>query len=261
LLLEFALKMKRNLRYASGETLADTVALLYKIVRLSDKNFAIKAYIDLLRQIQSNEGSPQCFEDEFVIAVAFLGLEVSKLGAVTYLKGESPDYTETKRRRHALDITDETVLKNISSGLARPNEQRGRVETDMIESAHRRMAKLIDLHNAIPAVAKALSREATKQQIMNEIKIGLLQEKLTLTDYDLICRMGRREGALQFKNRKKDPDNSYELRSENHERMKKLADELGTTPRRALNKILDDHFRMVDARQLLPTDIKVAKNG
>jgi len=248
-LLQFA-NSKRLLRFASGQTLADTTALLYKIVRLSDKNLAIKAYLDLVREIQANEGHPQCFEDEFVLAVAYIDLEVGKLGAITYLKGESPDYKETKRHRHLLDTTDENVLKNLSAGLTRPNEERGSVEIGMIDSGHKRLAKMIDLHNAIPEVVKLADAGMTKIELLREVKIGLRREKLTLTDYDVICRMARREKAMPFKNRKRDPANSYELRTDNHERVKEIAGNLGMTPRRALNKILDDHFDMIAARKI-----------
>jgi hypothetical protein len=249
-LLQFA-QSKRLLQYASGATLADTTALLYKIVILADKNMPIKAYLDLLRDIQHEQGHPRCFEDEFVLAVSFLDLEVSKLGAITYLKGESPDYKETKRNRTMLDTRDESVLKNLSAGLTRPNEERGSVEMGMIESSYKRMAKLIDLHNAMPDVVKMLENGATKLDVLREVKVGLLKEKLTLTDYDVISRMARREKMISFRNRKKDPANNYELRTDNHEKVKAVAAKLGMTPRRALNKILDDFWDITERHKQL----------
>ncbi len=249
-LLEFA-QSKRLLQFASGQTLGDTTALLYNVIVLADKNMPIKAYLDLVRQIQMNEQRPRCFEDEFVLAVSFLDLEVSKLGAITYLKGESADYKETKRNRSLLDTRDESVLKNLSAGLTRPNEERGSVEMGMIESAHKRMAKLIDLHNAMPDVVKRLNEGATKLDVMRDVKVGILKEKLTLTDYDTISRMARREKLISFRNRLKDPANSYELRENNHNRVKQMAEAWGVTPRRALNKLLDDFFAITDKHKEL----------
>lgn len=249
-LLKFA-QGKRLLQFSDGQTLADTTSLLYKIALLADKNLPIKAFLDLVKQIQQNEDRRKCFEDEFVLAVAYLDLEVSKLGAITYLKGESPDYKETKLKRSLLDTRDESVLKSLSAGLTRPNEDRGSVEMGMIESAHKRMAKLIDLQNAMIEVVKRLEDGATKLDVLRDVKVGLLKERLTLTDYDTITRMARREGKLKFRNSHKDPENSYELNVANHERIKQVAATLGMTPRRALNKVVDDFFAISDKRQQL----------
>lgn len=249
-LLDFA-QSKRLLQFSSGQTLGDTTALLYHIIVLADKNMPIKAYLDLVRQIQANAQRARCFEDEFTLAVAFLDLEVSKLGAITYLKGESPDYKETKRNRALLDTSDESVLKNLSAGLTRPNEERGSVEMGMIEAAHKRMGKLIDLHNAMPEVVRRLNDGATKLDVMREVKVGIMRERLTLTDYDTISRMARRAKLISFRNRQKDPANNYELRADNHQRVRAIADRLGITPRRALNKILDDFWAITDKHREL----------
>jgi hypothetical protein len=64
---------------------------------------------------------------------------------------------------------------------------------------------------------------------------------------------------ITFRNRQKDPENSYELRNENHARVKSFADERGITPRRALNSILDDFFLTIDRHKTLtgsPDDSK-----
>jgi CheY-like chemotaxis protein len=315
-LLDFA-KSKRLLQFSSHESLGEITALLYKVVVLADKNMPIKAYLDVIREMQATSRQvevlgglsrieaavtasaeisdkkrllevieearrvmsdvrktlqekitvlqdafspygevmpalqkivaglrPLAFEDEFMLAVAFLDLEVSKLGAITYLKGESPDYKETKRNRSLLDTRDESVLKNISAGLARPNDERGSVEKGMIASAHKRLAKLIDLHAAMPEVVRRLNEGATKLDVLRDVKVGFFKEKLTHTDYDIIIRMARREKLIAFRNRQKGPANNYELRSDNHQRVKAIADKLGITPRRALNKILDDFFAL-----------------
>jgi hypothetical protein len=185
---------------------------------------------------------PLAFEDEFMLAVAFLDLEVSKLGAITYLKGESADYKETKRKRSLLDTRDESVLKTLSAGLTRPNDERGTVEMSMIDSSQKRLAKLIDLHAIMPEVVRLLNGGASKTDVLRDVRVGFFKEKLTATDYDIISRMGRREKLIAFRNRQKDPANSYELRTDNHQRVMEVANKLGITPRRALNQILDDFF-------------------
>ena len=264
LLLEFA-QSKRLLQYRSAQTLADTTSLLYKIIILSDKIMPIRAYLDLLHQIQKNGNNPVCFEDEFVLAVAFLDLEVSKLGAITYLKGESPDFKETKLKRMFPNTQDESVLKNLSAGLTRPNLDRGKVEMDMIEAGQKRLAKMIDLHNAMPEVVRLLEEGKSKHDVLKEVKVGTFQDRLSLTDYDTISKMARREHLITFRNRQKDPANAYELNQENHTRVKEIAEQLGITPRRALNKILTDFWKVQDTQQQLnalhkwPTLATVAK--
>lgn len=315
-LLDFA-KSKRLLQFSSHESLGEITSLLYKVVVLADKNMPIKAYLDVIREMQGSSRQvqvlsglarlesavnassevadkqrvleviaearrvmsdvrktlqekiavlqdalspfeqvlpafqevvsalrPLAFEDEFMLGVAFLDLEVSKLGAITYLKGESPDYKETKRNRSLLDTRDESVLKNLSAGLTRPNDERGSVEMGMIDSSQKRLAKLIDLHTVMPEVVKRLNDGASKLDVLRDVKVGFFKEKLTLTDYDIISRMARREKLIAFRNRQKDPANSYELRIDNHQQVRAIADRLGITPRRALNKILDDFFAL-----------------
>ena len=247
-LAEFA-QGKRQLIIGSIETLADTVARLYKIIVLADKNMPIRAYLDLVRQMQANSQPPTspCAEDEFMMAVAFLDLEVSKLGAITYLKGESRDYKETKHNRVQLDTADGDVLKNVSAGLARVNKSRGTVEMGMIESALNRMAKLIELHNALPQVREILSDSTKgKTDVLKEVRVR--GKPLTLTDYDKLIRMARQEKLIPLRGRQKSPDNKYELRLDNHAKVKEIADMLSITPRRALNQILDD-FWLLRAKQ------------
>jgi hypothetical protein len=319
-LLEFA-KSKRLLQFSSHESLGEITSLLYKIVMFADKNMPIRAYLDVVREMQGSfrqvdnlgvlqnkeveiaampdsakksaslaalaeakkmienirlpyqtridnilnvtfkahpnlAGSlqsvisaqrPLAFEDEFVLVVSFLDLEVSKLGAITYLKGESPDYKETKRNRTLLDTRDEGVLKSLSAGLTRPNDQRGSVEMGMILSSQNRLSKLIRLHEVMPEVVRLLSTDKTKLDVLREVRVG--GDKLTLTDYDIISRMARREKLVTFRNRQKDPDNKYELRGDNHLRVKTMADKWGITPRRALNKILDDFWAITEKQK------------
>jgi hypothetical protein len=242
-LLEFAAGL-RQLIMPSPEVLADTNSLLYQIVSLSDKQMPIKAYLDLVREIQDRAKLQKCSEDVFMACAAFLALEISKLGAVYYLKGESPDYRETKRNRIPQDLRNESLLKMLAGNLARPNDRRGRVENEMIVASINRLRHLIMLSQRVHEVAKRLNQQATKQAV-------ILEFGLTLTDYDTIIRMARRDKLIVSRAREKDPENRYELRNELHAKVKAFAEERGFTPRRALNEILDDFFSMIERHRAL----------
>ncbi|MFP3526565.1 hypothetical protein SB912_29175, partial [Pantoea sp. SIMBA_072] len=74
-------------------------------------------------------------------------VEIGKQGSVYYLSGESPDFKETKKNRNPLDLSDEVVLKSLSSGLARPDTDRGAVERGQIDSGFNHLVRLNQLHN------------------------------------------------------------------------------------------------------------------
>ncbi|MDB6014970.1 MAG: hypothetical protein JWL65_7220, partial [Gammaproteobacteria bacterium] len=109
---EFAQK-HRLLQFSTVDALVNTTALLHRVVLLSDKILVIKAYLDLVRELQAKDGRPRCFEDEFVLAVAYLGLEVSKVSHIVFLRGESPDFRPTKARRRRLKTDNEAELKTL----------------------------------------------------------------------------------------------------------------------------------------------------
>jgi hypothetical protein len=249
---EFAQK-HRLLQFSSVDALVNTTGLLHRVVLLSDKILVAKAYLDLVRELQAKEGRPRCFEDEFVLAVAYLGLEVSKVSHIVFLKGESPDFRPTKARRQRLQADNEADLKALSAQLGRPNEQRGATESGFIEAAHSRLALLVDLQDALPEVVKVLSApDGNKRKVFDAVRIGTQKRKMTETDYDIIVRMARREKVI-VPTRKKDPESRYQLSDANHERMTELADKLGVTPRRALNKVLDDFFSITEKHRHLGT--------
>jgi hypothetical protein len=72
---------------------------------------------------------------------------------------------------------------------------------------------------------------------------------LSHTDYERIMSMARREGMISFRNRKKDPSNSYVLRAKNHQRVVEYAEKFGHSPQKTLNKILDDFFDLIEKRR------------
>jgi hypothetical protein len=62
--------------------------------------------------------------------------------------------------------------------------------------------------------------------------------------------MARRAKLYNFRQKEKDPSNAYELSTQNHKRVKELATQWGMTPRRALNRLLDDFWSIQESQQL-----------
>ncbi|MEH6416419.1 MULTISPECIES: hypothetical protein [Pseudomonas] len=256
----------RSLLVPSPDVLADTVKELYPLVNLSDKVLPLKSYFNMVQDIQrakhtqaamraadeplSREAIQQgvsrklCTEDIFMVACSFLEVEIAKQGSVYYLSGESPDFKETKKNRNPLDLSDEVVLKNLSSGLARPDTDRGAVERGQIDSGFNHLVRLNQLHNLMVESVRLMKADErlTKVDIRKKFNISH-------TDYERMMSMARRSGLISFRNRKKDPSNSYTLRNDNHERVSEHAKNFGHTPQKMLNKILDDFFAMLEKRK------------
>lgn len=86
------------------------------------------------------------------------------------------DFAQSKR---LLQFSSGQALGDTTALLTRPNGERGSVEMGMIEAGHKRMGKLIDLHNAMPEVVRRPNDGATKLDVMREIKVGIMRERLT----------------------------------------------------------------------------------
>jgi hypothetical protein len=239
----------RRLLIPSPEVLADTVMVLHRLVLLSDKVLALKAYFNVVQDIQRgrlDQGGQrkECSEDVFMAACAFLQVEIAKQGSVYYLKGESPDFKETKKNRNPLDLTNEITLKTVSSALARPDEERGSVEIGQIVSNGNHLTKLVNLYSLLPKVV-AMHKDDEKNRKVDVRKAFGLSH----TDYERLMAIARREGQISFRNRQKDPKNNYELKQKNHERVVAYAERFGFTPQKTLNNILDDFFAVVEKGQ------------
>lgn len=250
----------RSLLVPSLDILADTVRELYTLVSLSDKVLPLKSYFNLVQDIQRtkflahiNNNSVQaqqeaqrklCTEDTFMVACAFLDVEIAKQGSVFYLKGESPEFKETKKNRNPLNLSDEVILKKLSSSLARPDAERGAVERGQIDSGFNHLVKLIALSNIMQDAIRWIKSDENVRKIDVRKKYGLSH-----TDYERIMTMARRTGLISFRNRKKDPANNYILRSQNHNRVVEYAEQFGHSPQKTLNKILDDFFEMIEKRK------------
>lgn len=253
----------RSLLVPSPDVLADTVKELYSLVNLSDKVLPLKSYFNMLQDVQrskhtlalmqsggeavTREAVQQsvqrklCTEDVFMVACSFLDVEIAKQGSFHYLSGESPDFKETKKNRNPLNLNDEVVLKSLSSGLARPDTDRGAVERGQIDSGFNHLVRLNQLHNLMFEVVRMIKADdkLTKVDIRKKFD-------LSHTDYERMMSMARREGLMTFRNRKKDPTNSYTLRADNHERVTEYAKQFGRTPQKTLNSILDDFFKILE---------------
>lgn len=256
----------RSLLVPSPDVLADTVKELYPLVNLSDKVLPLKSYFNMVQDIQRTKHTADalqrdsagvdreviqqsvqrklCTEDVFMVACSFLEVEIAKQGSVYYLTGESPDFKETKKNRNPLNLNDEVVLKNLSSGLARPDTERGAVERGQIDSGFNHLVKLNQLHNIMLEAVKWMKADERIRKVDVRKKYDLSH-----TDYERIMSMARRSGLISFRNRKKDPLNNYTLRSNNHERIVEYSTQFGFTPQKTLNKVLDDFFEMLEKRK------------
>jgi len=203
---------------------------------------------DLLQKIDQESQRRLCTEDVFMIACSFLDVEVAKMGSIYYLKGESPYFRETKKNRNPLNLSDEVVLKTISSNLARPDEERGAVERGQIDSGFNHLARLNRLHLMMYEVVRWIKEGDQKNTPRRKIDVRK-HFGLSNNDYERIMSMARREGMISFRNRKKDPSNSYVLRAKNHERIIWYAEKFGYSPQKTLNKILDDFFVLLEKRR------------
>nr|MDO6948486.1 hypothetical protein [Xanthomonas vasicola]MDO6960476.1 hypothetical protein [Xanthomonas vasicola] len=251
----------RSLLVPSPDVLLDTVRQLHPIVSLSNKVLPLKSYFNIVQDIQrtkfvasvgptvgvdSAKKQAQralCTEDIFMLACAYLQLEIAKQGSIYYLTGESPDFKETKLNRNPLDLSDEVALKTISSGLARPDAERGAVERGQIDSGFNHLAKINTLHRTMQDAVALFKQDPALRKIDIRNKFGLSH-----TDYERMMSMARREGLISLRSRKKDPANSYQLKQNNHARVVEIAKKRGHTPQKTLNQILEDFFAILDKR-------------
>jgi len=269
----------RSLLIPSPEVLVETIVILYPLVDLSDKVLPLKSYFRMVQQVQRThyvksvlaseviEGELDideykqfvhkleqdaqrylCTEDIFMVACSFLEVEIAKQGSVYYLRGESPNFKETKKNRNPVYLADEVSLKKLSSNLARPDEERGEIERGQIDSGFNYLVKL---NNLKIKMKEAISwiREGEQKNIPRS-KVDIRKYfHLSHTDYEKMMAMARREGFISFRNRKKDPSNSFILKSENYQRVVELATRFGYSPQKTLNKILDDYFDLIEKQR------------
>ncbi|ANN80831.1 hypothetical protein [Bordetella flabilis] len=198
-----------------------------------------------LQQLDQDSQRALCTEDTFVIVCSYLKGEVAKQGSVHYLRGQSPDFKETKKHRNPLDLSKEVVLKGLSSALARPDAERGSIERGQIDSGFNHLARLNSLAIIMLDVVEWIRVCEKNGTPCRKIDVRAKFD-LSHTDYERVMAMARRAGLYTLRSHKKDPSNRYTLKSKIHQRIVDQAAIFGYTPQKTLNKILDDFFRLTD---------------
>ena len=188
-----------------------------------------------------------CTEDVFCAACAFLQLEVSRRGSIYYVRGESPEFLETKKNRDPLAMDNEITLKTLASNLARPDAERGAVEQTQIAYGFNLLAKLYQLFVKMPFVIQWMKEGEHLAQPRRMVDVRA-HFNLTLRDYDTIMVMARQMGLSTIKSRKTTSANKYTLNQSVEQRVIAEAERRGYTPNRALNVLLTDFFMLIDAR-------------
>lgn len=200
------------------------------------------------RQLLQDAKPFLCTDDVFMVACAYLGVEIGKHGSVFYLKGESPDFKETKRNRSPRNLRHEKVLRDLSESLYRLDQDRGKVEQSYIDGGFNHLVKRNDLRMKMRAAAawikqgKREGQQYSKTDVINAFN-------LSLTNYERMMSMARREGLLLMRAPRKDPTNAYTLSTKNHAQVIAFAEKFGHSPSKTLNKILDDHFDHLEFRR------------
>lgn len=187
-------------------------------------------------------------EDVFMVACSFLEVEIAKQGSVYYLKGESPEFKETKKHRNPLKLTDEVVLKTLSGSLARPDAERGKIERGLINHGFNHLVRLNSLNLMMPDVIQWINDAEAAGKPQRKIDIRSKFD-LSHTEYERLMSMARRAGLISFRNRKKDPSNAYTLRIKNQERVVEYAARFGFSPQKTLNNIVSDFFKLLEKQQ------------
>lgn len=189
-----------------------------------------------------------CTEDVFCAACSFLQIEVSKRGSIYYIRGESPEFMETKRKRETLVMDNEIILKTLASNLARPDLERGAIEQNQITYAFNLMAKLyqlfIKMHYVVQWIKEGEHLANPRRKVDVRQHFGL-----TLRDYDTVMVMARQMGMSTLKPAKKAKAIKWTLHTAHEARVLAHSEKTGYSPNRALNSLLHDFFMLIDSRK------------
>lgn len=188
-----------------------------------------------------------CTEDVFCAACAFLLLQVSRRGSIYYIRGESPEFLETKKNRDPMPMNNEITLKTLASNLARPDAERGVVEQTQIAYGFNLLAKLYQLFVKMPFVIQWVKEGENLANPRRKVDVRA-HFNLTLRDYDTVMVMARQMGLSTIKSRKATTATKYTLNAKIEDRVLIEAERRGYTPNRALNVLLNDFFMLIDAR-------------
>ena len=196
-------------------------------------------------QARLNQGAQQhmCTEDMFMLACAYLELEVARQGSIYYVRGEASDVKETKRNRGIIQLQDGASLKSASSALSRPDSERGTVERGQIETGFNHIVKLLALYNLRVPISDWIKERDREGKVTRKVDVRS-HFQLTITDYETVMDMARRDGLSTLKQRKKDSQNHYSLRVALHVFVLREAERHGVAPNKMLNKIVSDFLRI-----------------
>ena len=180
-----------------------TLDLIRESKKMGDLPIKLAAHQDtilehaLLQKLDHEAHRNLCSEDVFVLACAFIEGEVSRQGSIYYLKGESPYFKETKKNRDLVDLSHETSLKVLVSSLARPDEDRGAVECNQLDSGLNHLIRLNRLCLKIHEVVNWMKDGDQKGSPHRKVDVCRRFE-LTHTDYEWIMTMAHQEGLIPF---------------------------------------------------------------
>ncbi len=238
----------------SQDIFIDTVKKLHHVATISDRILPMKAYLDLVRKLQQDDGKNVCMDDEFLAACVYLSLEVSLFSAVYCLKGLSSDFKETKMNRDVISITHSISSADVRHKLSKPNEIRGAVESNTIQTSYNRLVRRIHLHQKTPDIIKKIQSNGTKQEVMRDFG-------LTLTDFELVLKIAKRDKLLQGLPRKVEQDIKMKLTTGNHDDIERYAREHEMSLHQAINEVVQQFFISQKLRQQQLADPQRAANA
>jgi len=216
----------------------DTVKKLYHVADIADRIIPIKAYLDLVRHLQQEEKTSICLDDEFLAACSLLNLEISLFSAVYFMRGISVDFKETKFNRNTVELLNNVILADLRHKLSKPNEIRGAVESNTIQTCYSRLVRRLNLYKRSTEIIKRIQYGISKQEVMREFA-------LTLTDFELVYRIAQRHNMIKPGQKRKEIEMRYLLSSNNNNLLQEYAEDSELSAQEILNDIVEKFFMQV----------------
>jgi hypothetical protein len=226
----------------SIDVFTDTVERLNYVATIADRIIPIKTYLDLIRNSQQEASAKICLDDEFLAACDFLSLEISLFSAVYFMRGTSVDFKETKYNRNPIDLENSTILADLRHKLSKPNEIRGAVESNTIQTCYSRLVRRLNLFKRSPEIIKRMQVGVSKQEVMREFN-------LTLTDFELVYKIAQRENLISPMQRRRDQDYRYILTSSNQAALQEYTSSVGVSNQEMVNDIVEKFFAQLEEAQ------------
>lgn len=212
-----------------------TINHFINVLLVSDRILPIKAYLDIVREAQAQKQEEVSNDNDFLAACVYLNVEISIFSAVYCAKGWSIDFKETKSNREIVDITQKQTAADINHKLSKPNEIRGAVESNTIQTSYNRLKRRMYLQVKAPEIAKCLQMGVAKQEIMRDFT-------LTLTDFELVVQFAHRQNLVADLPRKRDQDIKIKLLGSNHQYLTEYAQNNDMNLQDAVNNLIQLFF-------------------